>query len=354
MKKSVLCLTVIFVFILFQANGQNDTTHNPYGIVDTLEVNSELFDSYKILELSLQFDINQFKRKKLTDEYQKAVLTYYINDTDSIVKKVKVKSRGITRREICSFPPIGLNFNISDSSKADRGKIENIKMVTHCNAGKEDYLFKEYLIYRLYSILTDQSFKVRLVKIKYIDSQNKNKPVNTYAFIIEPLQFLAKRLHSAEVKSKNLTMNNIVPESLDRMAIFNYMIGNTDWSVPLQHNCKILYQAHSSRPDLGIIIPYDFDYAGLVNANYAVPNEGLPITNVTERFFIGKCREEEVFMSELKEFTDKKEAFYKEINQFIYLDEKKRNVMIKYLDDFYDQIEKRNSIIYYLKSQCLK
>ena len=27
---------------------------------------------------------------------------------------------------------------------------------------------------------------------------------------------------------------------LDRVAIFNYMIGNTDWSVPIKHNVILL------------------------------------------------------------------------------------------------------------------
>ena len=42
---------------------------------------------------------------------------------------------------------------------------------------------------------------------------------------------------------------------MDRIAIFNYMIGNTDWSVPNQHNVKILSQGNSERPDLGVIVP---------------------------------------------------------------------------------------------------
>ena len=74
-----------------------------------------------------------------------------------------------------------------------------------------------------------------------------------------------------------LNQRNIIPEMIDRMAIFNYMIGNTDWSVPNQHNCKVLSDPNSARQNLGLIVPYDFDYCGIVNAPYAIPHEDFGI-----------------------------------------------------------------------------
>jgi hypothetical protein len=35
-----------------------------------------------------------------------------------------------------------------------------------------------------------------------------------------------------------------------------------------------------------VVVPYDFDYAGIVDAYYAVPNEGLEIENVRQRFIV--------------------------------------------------------------------
>ena len=61
------------------------------------------------------------------------------------------------------------------------------------------------------------------------------------------------------------------------------MIGNTDWSVPNQHNCKVLSGMNIEHSDLGTIVPYDFDYSGLVDADYAVPYEGLALESVRER-----------------------------------------------------------------------
>jgi hypothetical protein len=132
------------------------------------------------------------------------------------------------------------------------------------------------------------------------------------------------------------------------------MIGNTDFSVPNQHNCKILSQPKSSRPDLGIIVPYDFDYTGFVNAHYAVPPEGLGITNVRQRVYIGMCRDEATFINALKEFADKKEQFYKVIREFPYLEEKTKKDLLKFLDDFYKEMDNKNNMARNFLSTCKK
>ena len=102
------------------------------------------------------------------------------------------------------------------------------------------YLFKEYLIYKLYNVLTDYSFRVRLASVDYISTYQKNKVIRSYGFFIEPIELLAERIQAVPVESPALNQKNIIPEMMDRVAIFNYMIGNTDWSVPGQHNCKVL------------------------------------------------------------------------------------------------------------------
>jgi hypothetical protein len=224
-------------------------------------------------------------------------------------------------------------------------------MVTHCRYGNEEYLLKEYLIYKLYNVLTDYSFRVRLLKVVYINTYKKSKPIETYAFLIEPTEMLTSRTNSTSVTSLKLTMQNILPEMMDRMAIFNYMIGNTDWSVPGLHNCKVLSVADPKNPGLGAIVPYDFDYSGLVDAYYAVPTESLGLKSVLDRRFVGICRSEAEFINDLKEFSDKKEEFYRVINEFPYLTIRAKKKMTDYLDSFYD-FDKRNSVVSDLLAGC--
>lgn len=257
------------------------------------------------------------------------------------------------RLNICSFPPIRINFKKSEDSPDLFSHIDKIKMVTHCEPGNQTYTLQEYLIYKLYNVLTDNSYRVRLARVNYINTEKNSKPKTEYAFFIEPDQNLCERINGVEVKTINLTQKNIKPEIMDRLAIFNYMIGNTDWSVPIKHNIFILAQGYSERPDLGIVVPYDFDYAGLINADYAVPYEGLGLKSVLDRRYLGICRSEEIFINELKEFSDKKDEFKKVINEFPYLNARIKKDMIFYLESFFQDFDKRNTIVFKLRNECL-
>ncbi len=349
MKRLVFILFPLIGLLSIPAFSQYDTLDVVYRVVDD---NIRLFNSDELLEITLAFDIKTFRRKRSDTLNLPALLTYYSSETDSVVKEVQVRARGEFRRTFCDLPPIRLNFKKSDSPDDEFSKIDKIKMVTHCKTGNEDYTLREYLVYKLYNAITEESYKVRLLKINYIDSERPKKPISSYAFLIEPTDFLAERLNGVEVPSVKLGQKNIKPESMDRTAIFNYMIGNCDYSVPGQHNTKIFSQPKSDRPDLGIIVPFDFDYCGIVNTDYAVPPEPLPIKNVRQRYYNGICRSEEVFLEAIKEFADKKEEFYRIINEFPYLKERSTKDIIMFLEGFYDDFDRRNTIVYKFLNQC--
>jgi hypothetical protein len=352
MRKFIFIHSIFVLLIVLPAFSQSDTIVNPLDVVDTLSQDFGLFTKDDILDMSLRFDLTNYKRKKPKEEYMKAILTYHISDKDSINKEIRLKSRGEFRNGYCDLPPIRLNFSKTEFQKSDLKKINKLKLVTHCQYGNEVYLLKEYLIYKLYNVLTDNSFRVRLIRMEYINTFKKTKPIKTFAFFIEPIEILGERINSVPVESVNLTQKQMIPEMMDRMAIFNFMIGNTDWSVPNQHNCKILSPKTFTGSNLGVVVPYDFDYSGLVDADYAIPYEGLGLESVRDRRYVGICRTEDVFINALKEFSDKKEAFYKVINEFTPLSEKERTKMILYLDSFYDLFDKRNSIVYNILGGC--
>jgi hypothetical protein len=352
MKKFIWIQFILIAFFVQPILSQNDTIDSPLAVFDTLSKDFGLFSSDDLLHLALRFDLKEYMRKKPKTEYLNAILTYHINDKDSINKEIRIKSRGEFRNGYCDFPPLSLNFSKSGSTENDQNKIEKIKVVTHCKYGNESYLFKEYLIYKLYNLLTEYSFKVRLAKIDYISTEKKSKTISTYCFLIEPFNNLARRTNSIQVNSAFLSQRNIIPEMMDRVTIFNYMIGNTDWAVTYQHNCRVLTGGIPGKPNLGIAVPYDFDYSGLVDAHYATPAEALGLESVRQRRYLGLCRTEEEYLNAFREFMDHKTDFYKVINDFPYLNEKSKMSMIRYLDEFYLTIDKRNTIINKFLDEC--
>jgi hypothetical protein len=356
MKKMIFISIMLSFLTVLPAYCQRDTIDSPLTAADTLKTDFGLFTRDDVLNLSLRFDVVQYTRKKPKEEYLNATLTYHINEKDSINKEIRLKSRGEMRNGYCDFPPIRMNFKNAGFKKTDLSKIGKIKMVTHCQYGNEENLFKEYLIYKLYNALTDTSFRVRLVKIDYINNnpKRKRKPVETYSFLIEPVEMMAARIKAVPVESENLSQKNILPSLMNRIAIFNYMVGNTDWSVPNQHNVKVLSGNNPLYPSLGVLVPYDFDYSGLVNAEYAIPYEGLGIKSVRERKYVGICRDKETYIKALKEFVDKKDDFHRVINQFPLLAERVKKQMIDYLDEFYSGIDKNYSVVDDILNGCNK
>jgi len=350
--KRYIIIQILGIFICNNyAVAQTDTIEDPFSVVDTLSENFGLFADDGIMNITLEFDVTEFQRKRSKVDYLDAVLTYYKSDKDSIVKNVKLKSRGEFRNKNCNFPPIRLNFKQFEKDSGNH-HIGKLKLVTHCKSGYEDNLLKEYLIYKLYNALTDVSFKVRLFRITYSNTRKKSKPVSTYAFVIEPVEFLAYRINAFTVDLLKLSKRDIMPEYMDRMAIFNYMIGNTDWSVPNQHNCKIFSLNKLGASSKGVIVPYDFDYTGFVDASYAIPLPELGITSVRQRLFQGICRDRQEYINALKEFSDKKDEFYRIINEFEYLDEKVKKMLTKYLDGFFDELDEKNSLVKTLLKEC--
>ena len=343
---------LIVLFIISFDNLQAQAT-----VPDSSKKSFRLFEDDELIEVTLQFDLSTYFRKKPKDEYLKANITFHLSETDSITKDIRLRTRGIFRNQFCVFPPIELNFKKVDFGYTDLNRISKLKMVPQCSAGKdrEDYVLREYLAYKLFSVLTDTSFRVRLITVNYVDTKKTRKPLRQYGFFIEPLAMLTARTNCVEVESLELTQRSIVPRIMDRMAIFNFMIGNYDWSIPGQHNVQVIKSMIFSSSGLGIVVPYDFDWTGFVNASYAIPAENVGTENVRERLFQGVCRSREVYLKELDLFLEKKEEFYKVINEFPYINEKVKRDLTGYLDEFFDQLGgKKDNILYNFMNTCKK
>jgi hypothetical protein len=139
---------------------------------------------------------------------------------------------------------------------------------------------------------------------------------------------------------------------MDQVAIFNYMIGNTDWSVPNQHNIQVFSLLNPSYTSRNIAVPYDFDHSGLVDAHYAYPFKELPIESVRDRLYLGVCRNEETMKNAIRAFSDKKDDFYRIIQEFPYLSTPSKKQMINYLNSFYSKFDKKYTVIYDMLRSC--
>ncbi len=166
-------------------------------------------------------------------------------------------------------------------------------MVTHCRNSDqyEQYVLQEYLIYRAYGLLTDLSLRTRLARVTYEDAAGREKPVTRYAILIEDEGRLAARHRMRVVEDTGTHIARLDPTQTVFMAVFQYFIGNTDWSIRALHNIVLLADSGGRI----LPVPYDFDWAGVIATRYAVPDTSLPIRSVKERLYSGYCSAVEDF-----------------------------------------------------------
>lgn len=354
MKKKIFFQLCLLTFFVLPVIAQKNSTAADTSIKQKTLKKFNLFTDDKQLEISLQFDLTAYFRTKPRPDYLKALMTLYLCEDDSVTREIGLRTRGIFRYEKCSFAPIELNLRKANFGYSDLNKISKIKLVTQCASGPdfEDYLLREYLIYKLFNVLTDTSFRVRLLKVNYIDSQKKRKSVKQFGFFIEPVAMLAARTKTVPINVRSVNQKNILPRVMDRLAIFNYMIGNFDWSVAGQHNVRVIKSLVIDTAQLGIAVPYDFDWAGLVNASYAIPPEDLKIHSVRERIYRGACRTREEYAKDLDLFIAKKEAIFRVVNDFPYLNQKVKKEIINYLGEFFDGSSGKRPVINDFLTRC--
>ena len=302
----------------------------------------KFFETDDVLEAKLRWDIGKFVRNSEKPEYFPATFSCKIADS-AISEQIRVIARGHVRREICYLPPIRVNFH--NKTSPILYPLSSLKLVSQCfeNSSGDQLLLKEYLVYKMFNLITEKSFRVRLMNLSYEDVTAKKKTYSGHAFLIESEKALAKRNDCKQLKGTTSHSEYTDRKQMTLVAIFQYMIGNTDFGVSANHNIILMQSAKDStaRP---IVVPYDFDYAGLVDAYYAVPNEGLPIENVRQRLYRGYYRTQEELNEALAIFNKQKEKIYSLINNFDLLTEKNRKTITDYLDDFYKTINNSNQV----------
>lgn len=306
-------------------------------VADSTKVKTgPLFKSDEVLHIKLVADFRAIQKDRGDEvSYHQALLSYLDKQNDSISIPVKVKVRGNFRRKFgnCTLPPLLLNFPEKKVKHTVFEKQEKLKLVTRCQA--EDYVAQEYMVYKLYNLLTEYSFKARIALITYEDSAGNRKTETSAGFIIEDEDVLAKRLRTQLRSKKTKTNMNVTDQvGMATVAVFQYMIGNTDWSVPFQHNIRLLEQS----PGLPMPVAYDFDHAGIVEAKYAAPAEDLKLRNTRQRLYRGYSYAPETFATVFENFNRIKPQVYALYRRNPNLEEKYVDRTLKYLDEFYETI----------------
>lgn len=311
-----------------------------------------LFESPAALEVTLVADWRGLWRGRSESERNwEGELRYKEDNGDERTLPVRFSLRGLARlnKDVCTFTNLFLHFDPEQTQGTVFAAQESLPLVTYCRdlSSYQQYVIKEYLLYRVYNLLTDFSLRVRLARVTY-EPTGRGKVFTGYAFFVENYHALARRLGGRVVEIKRFNPKAADPAQLGLLEVFQYFIGNTDWSVVHQHNIVLI----RPQEDPVIAIPYDLDYAGAVNTKYAVADPSLEIPSVRTRVFRGFCRPEHPLEPVLEEFRARRpaiEALYREQPE---LDRRELRRALDYYADFWKVLDSEKLVRSKLVDPC--
>jgi hypothetical protein len=322
---------------------------------------AKLFEIQDALEVTIKAPWTNIVRNKKNQDPYPATISYTDELGNAMTLPLTVERRGIKRQELCKFPPIKLRFQKEDATGTTFRGQKSLKMVTHCEKGSiyEQYYLLEMVIYEMYRQLTDYSFRVRPLKISYQDTKNDKVDGPRFAFLIEDDSDVAERHDLKKLKIPRISHRRLESDVTGIFALFQYMIGNVDWAA-LQgpdpeeccHNVKLIAPRPLADDDWVYPVPYDFDSAGLINAKYAAPPDGLPIKNVTQRLYRGYCWHNDGLDKARELFLQKKDSIMAQLAKEELLRPKTSRDAERYLAKFFDIIADAEDYDDKIRSKC--
>jgi hypothetical protein len=316
-------------------------------------VAAPLFDANSVLDVTLTGPIgslfeNKEDRIELPFELQ----------ADGVTHNIKVRLRGHSRLEICAFPPLRLNFRKNQKMQTLFDDQDKLKLVTHCrnyDRGEQD-LLEEFVAYRIFNVISDKSYRVRLLRINYNDTDEKldEKASPRYGFLLEPNSQLAERIGANQVELQGIPKQRYDREHAALVFIFQYLIANTDWGYVKaddENNC--CHNGDLFEIDQQILFaPYDFDRAGLINARYASPDSSLRIDKVTQRLYRGLCMDQEILRAALQRISKLRPEILLEAQNVPGISDKNKGVATKFLNGFFKQAEREEELLRSFENHC--
>ena len=303
-----------------------------------------LFESAENLDIVIEFPVRTLLKRARKKPVLQGQFRYVDVDGNDVAIDIDITTRGRSRLEHCSFPPLSVFLNPDQVASTLFAGQKKLKIVTHCNNGSTylRYLHQEFGIYKTYNLVSEYSFRVRRLNVTYRDIEGKRRDDVRLAFFIESDNEVAKGMGMNKIKTKTIASNQFDAAKTNILEQVEHLIAITDWAIkkgPGTENCchngKVI--AKPDAQDNWVVLPYDFDAAGIIETKYALPSAGLGIRTVRHRLYRGRCRHNDYLDQTIQLFNERR-ADIEIANTPDALSNNARKSTLKYLDVFYKTI----------------
>jgi hypothetical protein len=302
---------------------------------------TRLFRDDRPIEIMLTADFGRIFRDRDTTEGPRfpGRLVYRAPEGEEGEIPVELGTRGHSRlrRDVCHFPPLRVFLPTREQRPPFWRGQNSLRLSVNCRPGNRDfdqYVLEEYLLYRVYTLFTELSFRVRLTRATYLQEANADTAASTWAFFVEDPDDVARRNGGEIFEQPGVRFRDVDSTTMALLSVYEYLIGNTDWALQMLHNIRVV----KVEPGFYYPVPFDFDFAGLIKTPYAGPSPQLPIRSVRERLYRGPCLEMSFLQTIFDRFVEKREAVYQLFRTQEGLEPRRVESHLKYLDDFYATI----------------
>ena len=313
-----------------------------------------LFQQSDPLAFTLTADFKTIEKDRNPESANRYPATLTVADASGREQTlhVRVGPRGHLRRmsRTCDFVPLRVDFAGNDLTGSVFEGQTTLKLGVHCRdvAAFDQFVLREWTAYRLQNLVTPQSFRARLARGTYVDAVSGKTLTTRNALFLENDDDVARRMGGRIVELQRLQFKDVDAAALELMTLFNFMIGNTDYSLYALHNVKVVQvPAKTLYP-----VPYDFDLSGLVNPPYALPDRRMGIQAVTERLYRGPCLPADQLEQALAPFRAQQAAMFAAVDGVKQFDGATRSAVRDYLDGFFHAIAPPNGVKRAILDSC--
>lgn len=298
----------------------------------------------EVINATLTTDMNKFEDPRNKLDYWDGIFVLENSSEEETVFDVEVRLRGMFRLIKCDFPPLKLKFKKKGLKKSGlRKRYNKMKLVTHCmedSEQSEDLILREYLAYKLFNIINEHSFRVQLVKMKYVNTEKKRDKRKGLGILVEDSKEVADRIGGVATDAMGIKDSLHNQNQEQTTSLFQFMIANTDWDNIKNRNVKLI----ETEEDEVFSVPYDFDFSGFVSAPYARLTKVYGQSSLKDRVFLGQAKTIQELEPTIELFKSHKTEILDEISNFTLLSRSSRKDLKQFIEEFYETLENKDDL----------
>lgn len=308
------------------------------GFVDA---GDSFFSADEVIDLTIHAPFSKLMRQAASA----ADVSGALELSDGTLVPMSCNKYGISRLRECDLASLKITVEAEDVGGTFFEGQQTLRLVTPCRlrGGYDRYTTLEYLVYESYALIADPALRVRLVNVNFHDGEKSGRGQNGYAFFIEDIGQAASRQGQVWLDIQSQRITDLDPAQLTLMTLFQYMVGNTDWSAvtgrPNDRCCHNVAVFGEEAVDLHTVVPFDFDQTGLVNPPYAAPPDAsLGLRRITDRKYRGLCEHNDEVAGAIAVINQKRPELEALFNRGDLPYPKDRAGALKYITGFYETI----------------